>query len=46
MAVLDPLKLVIDHYPEGQTEELEIENNLENPELGSRKVPFSNGCPL
>ena len=41
MAVLDPLKLVIDNYPEGQTEELEIENNLENPELGSRKVPFS-----
>ena len=41
MAVLDPLKLVIDNYPEGQTEELEIENNLENPELGSRKVPIS-----
>ena len=41
MAVLDPLKLVIDNYPEGQTEELEIENNLENPELRSRKVPFS-----
>ena len=41
MAVLDPLKLVIDNYPEGQTEELEIENNLENHELGSRKVPFS-----
>ena len=41
MAVLDPLKLVIDNCPEGQTEELEIENNLENPELGSRKVPFS-----
>lgn len=41
MAVLDPIKLVIDNYPEGQTEELEVANNLENPELGSRKVPFS-----
>ena len=41
MAVLDPVKLVIDNYPEGQVEELEIPNNLENPELGSRKVPFS-----
>ena len=40
MAVLDPIKLVIDNYPEGQTEMLEIPNNLENPELGSRKVPF------
>ena len=40
MAVLNPVKLVIDNYPEGQTEELEIPNNLENPELGSRKVPF------
>ena len=39
-AVLNPVKLVIDNYPEGQTEELEIPNNLENPELGSRKVPF------
>ena len=41
MAVLDPVKLVIDNYPEGQVEELEIPNNLENPDLGSRKVPFS-----
>jgi glutaminyl-tRNA synthetase len=41
MAVLDPVKLVIDNYPEGQVEELEIPNNLENPELGSRLVPFS-----
>ena len=41
MAVLDPVKMVIDNYPEGQVEELEIPNNLENPELGSRKVPFS-----
>ncbi len=41
MAVLDPVKLVIDNYPEGQVEELDIPNNLENSELGSRKVPFS-----
>ena len=40
MAVLDPVKLVIDNYPEDTMEELEIENNLENPELGVRKVPF------
>ena len=40
MAVLDPGKLVIDNYPEGQTEELEVANNLENPELGSRRIPF------
>lgn len=40
MAVLNPLKLVIDNYPEGVTEELEVMNNLENPELGFRKVPF------
>ncbi|MCD8333426.1 MAG: glutamine--tRNA ligase/YqeY domain fusion protein [Clostridiales bacterium] len=41
MAVLDPVKLVIDNYPEGQTEELEIDNNMENPEMGKRLVPFS-----
>ncbi len=41
MAVLDPVKLVIDNYPEGQTEELTVENNQENPELGSRTVTFS-----
>ena len=41
MAVLDPVKLVIDNYPEGQVEELDVPNNLENSELGSRKVPFS-----
>lgn len=41
MAALDPVKLVIDNYPEGVTEELEIPNNLENEELGTRKVPFS-----
>ena len=40
MAILHPLKLVIDNYPEDQIEELDVENNLENPELGSRKVPF------
>ena len=40
MAILDPIKLVIDNYPEGQTEELEVANNLENEALGSRKVPF------
>jgi glutaminyl-tRNA synthetase len=41
MAVLDPLKVVITNYPEGQTEEMEIENNPEDPEGGHRKVPFS-----
>ena len=41
MAVLDSVKLVIDNYPEGQVEELDVPNNLENSELGSRKVPFS-----
>lgn len=41
MAVLDPVKLVIDNYPEGETEWLDAPNNLENEELGSRKVPFS-----
>lgn len=41
MAVLDPLKVVIDNYPEDQVEMLTIENNPENPELGSREVPFS-----
>ena len=40
MAALDPIKLIIDNYPEGQVEELEIPNNLENESLGSRKVPF------
>ena len=40
MAVLDPVKLVIDNYPEGQIEMLDVPNNLENPELGDRKVPF------
>lgn len=40
MAVLDPIKLVIDNYPEGQVEYLDAANNLENEELGSRKIPF------
>ncbi|MCD8220748.1 MAG: glutamine--tRNA ligase/YqeY domain fusion protein [Clostridiales bacterium] len=40
MAVLNPVRLVIDNYPEGQTEVLEIPNNLENEELGSRQVVF------
>ncbi len=41
MAVLDPVKLIIDNYPEGQVEYMEVENNQENPGLGVRKVPFS-----
>ena len=40
MAVLKPLKLIIDNYPKGQTEDLVMPNNLENPELGSRVIPF------
>nr|WP_303039250.1 glutamine--tRNA ligase/YqeY domain fusion protein [Enterocloster clostridioformis] len=40
MAILNPVKLVIDNYPEGQAEMLDVPNNLENPELGDRKVPF------
>ena len=40
MAVLDPVKLMIDNYPEGQTELLEVANNLENEQMGSRQVPF------
>ena len=41
MAVLDPVKVVIDNYPEGQTEQLTVDNNLENPEMGQRQVPFT-----
>ncbi len=41
MAVLDPVELVITNYPEGQVEELAIENNPEDPESGTRSVPFS-----
>ena len=40
MAVLNPIKLIIDNYPEDQMEELDVVNNLENPELGSRTIPF------
>ncbi|GAA0181841.1 glutamine--tRNA ligase/YqeY domain fusion protein [Clostridium sediminicola] len=41
MAVLRPIKVIITNYPEGQEEMLTIENNPENPEMGSRQVPFS-----
>ena len=41
MAVLNPVKLIIDNYPEGQVEELTVSNNLENESLGTRTVPFS-----
>jgi len=41
MAVLRPLRLVIDNYPEGQTEEMDAVNNPEDPSAGTRKVPFS-----
>ncbi len=41
MAVLRPLKVVIENYPADQVEELEAENNSENPAMGSRKMPFS-----
>ncbi|WWR15139.1 glutamine--tRNA ligase/YqeY domain fusion protein [Lachnospiraceae bacterium JLR.KK008] len=40
MAVLDPVKLIIDNYPQGESELLEVANNLENEALGSRQVPF------
>lgn len=41
MAVIDPIKVVITNYPEGQVEWFEVSNNRENPELGTRKIPFS-----
>ena len=41
MAVLDPVKVVIDNYPEGEVELLEVPNNMENEDLGTRQVPFS-----
>lgn len=41
MAVLNPLRVVIENYPEDQTEELEAVNNPEDPDMGKRKVPFS-----
>ena len=40
-AVVDPIKLVIENYPEGQTEELEVPNNPEDPSAGTRRVPFT-----
>ena len=40
MAVLDPIKLIIDNYPEGEIEYLTVDNNLENEALGTRQVPF------
>ena len=40
MAILDPIKLIIDNYPEGQSELCTMPNNLENPELGERKIEF------
>lgn len=41
MAVLNPLKVIIDNYPQEQSEELEAQNHPQRPEMGSRKVPFS-----
>ena len=41
MAVLDPIKLIITNYPEDYEEFLDVDNNMENEELGKRKVPFS-----
>jgi glutaminyl-tRNA synthetase len=41
MAVLHPLRVVIDNYPAGQTEEFECSNHPQNPDMGTRKVPFS-----
>ncbi len=41
MAVLDPLRVVIENYPEGQVEEMDAVNNPEDPSMGTRKVPFS-----
>ncbi len=41
MAVLNPVRLVIDNYPEGQVEEMDAVNNPEDPDMGTRKVPFS-----
>ncbi len=43
MAVLDPLKVVIENYPEGQTEALEAVNNPEDPNAGTRMIPFTRG---
>lgn len=40
MAILDPIKLIIDNYEDGKIEYLDMPNNMENPELGTRKIPF------
>ena len=40
MAVLDPIKVIIDNYPDGETELLTAPNNMENSEMGSREIPF------
>ena len=40
-AVLDPVKVVITNYPEGKTEEMEVDNNPEDPQAGKRKIPFT-----
>ena len=41
MAVLKPLKVVLENYPEGQVEQMEVVNNPEDPSAGTRQVPFS-----
>jgi glutaminyl-tRNA synthetase len=41
MAVLHPLKVILENYPDGQTEEMDVVNNPEDPSAGTRKVPFS-----
>ena len=41
MAILDPVKVIVDNYPESQVEYMEVPNNQENPEMGTRKVPFT-----
>jgi len=46
MAVLRPLRVVIDNYPEGKMEELDCPYHPQNPEMGCRKVPFSGSCLL
>ncbi|MDR1541834.1 MAG: glutamine--tRNA ligase/YqeY domain fusion protein [Clostridiales bacterium] len=46
MAVLDPIEAVITNYPEGEEELVEVENNAENPELGTRMLPFSRNILL
>lgn len=41
MAVMDPIRVVLTNYPEGQTEEMDVVNNPEDPDAGTRKVPFA-----